>query len=268
MEDKVDSDPSPGKEVQSAERDSGTLWVPPSQSSSARPRWALPVLLVGLVCLLVVAVVSALYFAGQAEGDAPSLALAYLVLLGPFLLIGLPLVLAGSLGLARPWAHRRPWLPIAIVAAGVGLFLFALEGPGLLFTKPVMRGTATVAGLPGQTSVWSGSVECTQAGPLLQVEAAIAGSTLSREVLSRSRNPMAGGLADDSPAYEISLDVADDEAHLTVWSSGFGSSAPAAAQVVEPGGRRGTYRSTPKSINHVDDPPSVIDVTWDCGEAQ
>ena len=248
-----DHDPSPG-------------WVtPPSAAPTDRRGWALPALVLGIVCLVVVAIISANYFIGQSAGDPPSLALAYTFMAGPFLLVGLPLVLVGSFGWIRPWSGRRQRLRVAVPVAAIGLFVVALRGPGLLFTKPVTLGTGSVSGLPGQTSAWSGAVECTWSDRWLRVVAGVPGSTLSRDALSTSRYPQAADLADkDGAAYEIHLDVYDEETDLTVWSGDFGSPSEAASVAVEPGKARGRFVSEPDSILHFDDPPSIVDVTWDC----
>ena len=217
------------------------------------------------MCWVVVTVISANYFIGQAAGDSPSLALAYFFMAGPFLLVGPLFVMVGSLGWIRPWSGRRQWLRVAVPVAAIALFAVALQGPGLFFTKPVTHGTGIVSGLPGQTSAWSGAVECTWSDTWLRVVAAVPGTTLSRQALSASRNPHAVALADEGgAAFEINLDVYDDRTDLIVWSDGFGSPSAADTLAVEPGKARGSFLSEPDSILHVDDPPSIVNVTWDC----
>jgi hypothetical protein len=107
----------------------GLATAPPSTTV---PRWAVPALVIGIGCYLAVAWISADYFAGLAGGESPSLAMAYMFGQVPFLLLGVPLMMAGALGIARPWTARRPWLRIPIVAAVIGWVFVALQGPEVL----------------------------------------------------------------------------------------------------------------------------------------
>lgn len=247
------------------DRPPDVLWAaPPTHSAAGRPGWALPVLAIGILCALVVAAVSRTYFQGQAEGDSPSLAMAYTFMLGPFLAVGVPLVVIGALGAIRPWSSTRPWLKVVVAAGGIGLFLIALIGPGFLFSKPQVAGTGTVAGLPGQASGWSGSVECTRAGETLRVVAAVPGSTLSRDALSTSLNVGAIDLADEGTAYEIHVDVRADGTEFMIWAQGIGSALSPAITDVAADGANGTFTSLPVPILHPDDPLSTVDIAWDC----
>ena len=88
---------------------------PQPQPLSKRPVWALAVFILGVLCSLVVGWISIDYAAGQARGEPPSMAMVSTIFLAPFLIAGLPLLLAGSTGVARPWSRRRPWLPWLIV---------------------------------------------------------------------------------------------------------------------------------------------------------
>ena len=105
---------------------------PETGPSSVRPRWAVPVFVIGLLCSLVVAWVSAAYFAKLADGMPPSLGLGYTMALAPFLLVAPPLLWIGALAIARPWSARRPWLKLAILVAVIGWMLLMLQGPSLL----------------------------------------------------------------------------------------------------------------------------------------
>ena len=100
--------------------------------SDLQPRWAVPVFVVGALCSLVVAVISAQYFAALARGMSPSLGFAYTLQLTPFLLAALPLLWLGTLALARPWTGRRPWLRLVLVLGVIGWLLLMLQGPAFL----------------------------------------------------------------------------------------------------------------------------------------
>jgi hypothetical protein len=106
----------------------GLATAPPSTTV---PRWAVPAFVVGVICYLVIAWISADYFAGLARGDPPSLAMAFMFKQLPFLLVGVPLLLAGAMGIARPWTARRSWLRIPIFAAVIGWAFVVLQAPEL-----------------------------------------------------------------------------------------------------------------------------------------
>ncbi len=110
------------------------IWegLPTPQRSSTVPRWAVPALVIGVACSLAVAWISADYFAGLTRGDPPSLAMAYMLEELPFLLLGVPLMLAGAMGVARPWTARRTWLQFPIIMAVIGWMLIVIQGPDLL----------------------------------------------------------------------------------------------------------------------------------------
>jgi hypothetical protein len=107
-------------------------WPPPPVHDTGprpRPPWALPLLLIGFTCSIVVAWISADYAIGQAQGDAPSISMAYAFQMAPFLLAGVPLMLAGALGTARPWMHGRPWLGLVVIGGVLAWFLLVIQGP-------------------------------------------------------------------------------------------------------------------------------------------
>ena len=115
--------------------------LPTEPSPTGRPRWAIPALLIGVACSVGVAWISAEYFAGQASGDPPSLAFAYMNPQIPFLLLGVPVMLTGALGFARPWVSRRAAgrsgvelvLVAGVIVAVMAWWILALQGPDLLF---------------------------------------------------------------------------------------------------------------------------------------
>jgi hypothetical protein len=112
-----------------------TLWGPPrppKREVTMVSPLAVVVLVAGIVCLLVVAWISANYAAGQVEDESPSLSFVYTIFLAPFLLASVPLLLIGSLYAVRPWSASRPWLPWAIVAVVAIAVAVALVGPGLI----------------------------------------------------------------------------------------------------------------------------------------
>jgi hypothetical protein len=74
-----------------------------------------------------------------AQGPSPSLAMASTFALAPFLIAGLPLLLAGTLGVALPWRRQRPWVPAAIVVGMIGLLLLMLAGPGFVISYAAPR---------------------------------------------------------------------------------------------------------------------------------
>jgi hypothetical protein len=78
--------------------------------------------------------ISAGYASDLARGAPPSIAMASTIALAPFLIGGLALLLAGSLGVARPWSERRPWLPWTIVIGVIGWLFLMLSGPGLVIS--------------------------------------------------------------------------------------------------------------------------------------
>jgi hypothetical protein len=100
----------------------------PQQPSTSVPGWAVPVLIIGIACSVVVAKVSYDYFAS----GVPGLAMAYMFGQIPFLAIGVPCVLFGALGLARPRTARRPVLRIIILVGALVWWYLVLEGPKLL----------------------------------------------------------------------------------------------------------------------------------------
>ena len=108
--------------------------APPETEPGVRPGWAIPVFAIGLLCSLVVAWVSAAYFAKLADGMPPSLGLGYTMALAPFLLVAPILLWVGGLAAARPWSGRRSWLKPVIVVAVIAWMLLMLQGPSLLPT--------------------------------------------------------------------------------------------------------------------------------------
>jgi hypothetical protein len=193
----------------------------------------------------------------------------YTITLAPLLAVGLPLLLAGAVAAVRPWSNRRPWLRRAVAAGAITWFLVMLQGPALLFAKPITRGTGSVDGLPGLLGVWEGEVRCSRTAETgLTVEAAIAGSVLSREELAKSLNSDAAAMADlDGTAYQVSATVKGDQADLVVSEMGFGTPLTGATVDIAPEGVGGTIVSEPGAILHTDDPGSVVTMTWDCGSA-
>jgi hypothetical protein len=93
------------------------------------PPWALPLLLIGFACSIVVAWISADYAVGLTQGDAGSISLVYSFRMAPFLLAGVPLMLAGALGTVRPWRHGRPWLGPVVVGAVLAWFVLVVQAP-------------------------------------------------------------------------------------------------------------------------------------------
>jgi hypothetical protein len=124
MEDK-DSQPGPDS------------WARPATRSSRRPRWALPALAAGLLCSAVIGWQSVDYFGRLAAGEPPSVMMLYTIALLPLLAIGLALMVPGSVAAVRPWSTRRPWLSWVVASAVVAWFLIMLQGPALLFARPV-----------------------------------------------------------------------------------------------------------------------------------
>ena len=102
--------------------------LPVQQPSTTVPRWAVPVLLVGIACSLVVAKISYDYFAS----GTPGVAMAYMLGSLPYLVVGVPSVLFGALGVARPHTARRPLLRVVILVGVIVWWYVVLEGPRLL----------------------------------------------------------------------------------------------------------------------------------------
>jgi hypothetical protein len=98
------------------------------QPSTTVPGWAVPVLIIGIACSLVVAKISYDYFAG----GVPGVAMAYMFGQLPFLVVGVPCMLFGALGLARPRTARRPLMRIVVLVGTLAWWYLALEGPNLL----------------------------------------------------------------------------------------------------------------------------------------
>ncbi|HEV8545562.1 MAG TPA: hypothetical protein VGQ64_04680 [Candidatus Limnocylindrales bacterium] len=111
------------------------IWegLPTKQPSTTVPRWAVPALVIGVACSFVVAWISADYLAGLTRGESPSLAMAYMMSQTPFLLLGVPLLSFGAMGVARPWTARRPWIRIVILVAVIACVIIVLQGPDLFF---------------------------------------------------------------------------------------------------------------------------------------
>jgi hypothetical protein len=100
-----------------------------------RPAWALPVLVVGVVCSLAVGWLTFDYARGQATGEAPTKAMIYMIWLLPMIAVGLTALAAGAFATSRPWSDRPWWLPWALVAASVAWYFVMLAGPGLLVSR-------------------------------------------------------------------------------------------------------------------------------------
>jgi hypothetical protein len=233
-----------------------TGWqAPPSRHDGSgrprMPRWSLPALLLGIACSLATAWISVDAARGQTQGEGPSIAMVYMLRAAPFLLVGLPLMLIGSVGAVRPWSRGRPWLPWASSGAVVLWFLLVVQGPTLLMSDPHVRGTGTVDGLPGQGSPWSGAVECRRAGGSITTVVA--------------RVPVAGEGA--TMEFEVLLDVLGGDGSMVVGdaASGGGSYAGSARFEASEDRAHGQMAAFVQGILHRDDPPSVVAVTWDCG---
>ncbi len=104
--------------------------------STTRPRWALPVLIAGILCSVVVGWQSADYFRRVAAGEPPSVMMLYTISLIPLLAIGLGLLVPGAVATVRPWSSRRPWLPWLVAGGAIAWFVVMLVGPGLLYPPP------------------------------------------------------------------------------------------------------------------------------------
>jgi hypothetical protein len=119
--------PPPERNVREGPR---VVWDAPPvrQPSTTVPRWAVAALVIGVACSLVVAKMSYDYF-GKGE---PWLAMAYMFEEIPFFAVGVPLMLYGALGVARPRTARRPLLGTLIVMGVVAWWYLVLDGPRLL----------------------------------------------------------------------------------------------------------------------------------------
>jgi hypothetical protein len=106
------------------------MWegLPVAQPSTNVPWWAVPAVVVGVACSLVAGWISFQYFAGR----SPGLALAYTMPLIPLLVVGVPAMLFGALGVARPRTARRPLLRLVILVGVIAWWYVVLEGPELL----------------------------------------------------------------------------------------------------------------------------------------
>jgi hypothetical protein len=91
-----------------------------------RPGWAWPALAIGIASSLVVAWIEADNAAALARGEPPSLSFVYALRMVPFLLAGLPLLLAGAVGVLRPWTDGRPWLVWVAVGGGLAWYAIAI----------------------------------------------------------------------------------------------------------------------------------------------
>jgi hypothetical protein len=96
--------------------------VPP-----ATPLWAPVAFVIGLLCSLGVAWMSVLYYTDLSNGESPSVAMVYTIRDAPLLAVGVPLLIAGALGLARRWTHRRSWLRLPIIV-GIVVWLGIVLG--------------------------------------------------------------------------------------------------------------------------------------------
>jgi hypothetical protein len=105
-------------------------WEPPPawRPSATVPRWAVPSLVISIACSLAVAKISYDYFASH----APGVAMAYMFGQIPFLVVGLPLMLYGALGVAAPRTARQPLLRIPVVAGVIVWWYLVLDAPKLL----------------------------------------------------------------------------------------------------------------------------------------
>ena len=97
-----------------------------------RPRWALPALVVGVVCSLAVGWLSFDYARGQRAGASPSKAMVYTMWLLPLIAVGLTALGAGAFATSRPWSDRPWWLPWTLVAASMTWYFVMLAAPALL----------------------------------------------------------------------------------------------------------------------------------------
>lgn len=219
------------------------------QTAAERPRWALPALLIGIGCSLVIAWGSIDSAAGQAEGEGPS-SMVYTMRMTPFLLVGVPTMLAGAWGVVRPWSRRRPWLPWTAVGAGVLWFLLVLGGPGLAAPDTTGAGSATVVGLPDQVAPWSGVVECERVGAAI-------GTVRARVPVDR-----AGG----TTTFGIDLILGDGDPTMIIGDAATGGGSYVSADRFESGDEwaTGTMVAAIPGILHRDAPTSVVTVTWEC----
>ena len=97
-----------------------------------RPAWALPVLVIGVVCSLAVGWLSLDYARGKVAGAGPSQAMVYSIWLLPLIAVGLPALGAGRVVANAPWSDRPWWLPWALVAASIAWYFIMLAGPGMV----------------------------------------------------------------------------------------------------------------------------------------
>jgi hypothetical protein len=111
-------------------------WPPPPTRPAwtASERWGVAALVAGLICSVVVGLISAGYALALARGEPPSIAMVSMIADAPFLLVGFPLLLIGSLRVMRPWAVGRPRLNLVVVGGVIAWFIFVLEAPVLLLS--------------------------------------------------------------------------------------------------------------------------------------
>jgi hypothetical protein len=112
------------------------LWTMPEPAHvdgpRPRPRWALPSLILGIACSLAIAWISADYAAYLARGGSPAVSFVYTMYAAPVLIVGIPLLIAGALGVVRPWTFERPWLRWIAAACVIGWLLVVGQGPMLV----------------------------------------------------------------------------------------------------------------------------------------
>lgn len=106
----------------------GGWGLPVEQPSTTVPRWAVPDLIIGIACSLVVAKITYDYFASPPPGGFGADNFGLLLLL----VIGIPFMLFGALGVARPRTARRPLLQIVILVGVMAWWYLVLDGTKLL----------------------------------------------------------------------------------------------------------------------------------------
>ena len=96
---------------------------PPPDRPVTRPKWAYPVLVLGLLCSLLIVWFGTQFYIAKAGGEPETVTMKYTVLLRPLLYAAIPLMFVGTLGAIRPWTRGRWW---AFIPVGIALFVWLL----------------------------------------------------------------------------------------------------------------------------------------------
>ncbi len=157
------------------------------------------------------------------------------------------LLVVGGLGVLRPWTAKRPILRVIWFGGVLILAVSAFTVPWLITSPPddFAIGSASVDGLPGQGTIWYGTVACTGS--------VATGLALVAKVDARNSN----GVED----YEVRARIVGDDAVMSIWADDVEAALPVGTLELDADENSGTIVSEAVSTPRLAH-PVIVTLSW------